>query len=93
MVQNMDDNPWLLGKKVVLRKHLCCNNDCKDVGKKICAFPIIGDSGYQLQPWMMTPVRNPTNDGEVTYNQAHIKTCNVIERKSQSNGLKWRDEE
>lgn len=72
MVQNMDDNSRLLGKKVVLRKH-CWSIDCKGVGESMC-FCITGDRGYQLQPWMMTPVCNPTNDREAAYNRAHIKT-------------------
>lgn len=49
-------------------------------GGRVCAFCIIGDGGYQLQPWLMTPVRNPTNVGEAAYNRAHIRTRGVIER-------------
>ena len=41
---------------------------------------ILGDRGHQLQPWLMTPVRNPANDGEAAYNRAHIRTRGVIER-------------
>ncbi|KAJ8356453.1 hypothetical protein SKAU_G00192470 [Synaphobranchus kaupii] len=39
-----------------------------------------GDSGYQLQPWIVTPVRNPVTEGEAAYNRAHIWTRGIIER-------------
>ncbi|KAJ8349615.1 hypothetical protein SKAU_G00247450 [Synaphobranchus kaupii] len=42
--------------------------------------PIAGDSGYQLQPWIVTPVRNPVTEGEAAYNRAHIRTRGIIER-------------
>uniref|UniRef100_A0A667Z914 DDE Tnp4 domain-containing protein n=1 Tax=Myripristis murdjan TaxID=586833 RepID=A0A667Z914_9TELE len=39
---------------------------------------LLGDSGYQMQPWMMTPVCNPTNDGEVAHNQEQIKPWDSV---------------
>ena len=40
----------------------------------------IGDSGYPLEPWLLTPVNNPTTNGERKYNTAHCKTRNIVER-------------
>ncbi|XP_069059558.1 putative nuclease HARBI1 [Pleurodeles waltl] len=41
---------------------------------------IIGESGYPNLPWLLTPVRHSTADGEDCYNEAHGHTRWVIER-------------
>uniref|UniRef100_A0A6M2DUE2 Putative nuclease harbi1 n=1 Tax=Xenopsylla cheopis TaxID=163159 RepID=A0A6M2DUE2_XENCH len=41
---------------------------------------ILGDSGYPLEPWLLTPYRNPANDIEERYNTMHKRARNVIER-------------
>lgn len=42
---------------------------------------LIGDSGYPLQPWLMTPFNNPQrNTPESRYNEAHVQARNCIER-------------
>lgn len=42
---------------------------------------LLGDAGYPLQPWLMTPVLNAEeNTPEGAYTRAHIRTRNVIER-------------
>lgn len=41
---------------------------------------ILGDSGYFLKNYLLTPVLNPNTYGEACYNAAHIATRNVIER-------------
>nr|CAI5828336.1 unnamed protein product [Callosobruchus analis] len=42
---------------------------------------LIGDSGYPLQPWLITPFHNPPqNTPEFRYNAAHIRARNCIER-------------
>ncbi|XP_066587862.1 putative nuclease HARBI1 [Prorops nasuta] len=41
---------------------------------------LLGDSAYPAKKYLLTPVLNPTSDSEIKYNQAHIKTRNVVER-------------
>ncbi|KAG5863175.1 hypothetical protein JTB14_018831 [Gonioctena quinquepunctata] len=41
---------------------------------------IIGDSGYPLRSYLMTPLANPVTPGENLYNDALIRTRNAIER-------------
>ncbi|XP_031329103.1 putative nuclease HARBI1 [Photinus pyralis] len=41
---------------------------------------ILGDSGYTLRPYCLTPLLNPISREESLYNEAHIRTQNTIER-------------
>ena len=41
---------------------------------------IVGDSGYPLEPYLMTPVGHPRTAGEHAYNNCHTKTRVVIEQ-------------
>ena len=41
---------------------------------------LLGDSGYGLKPYLMTPISNPANQGERNYSFSHIQTRNCIER-------------
>jgi len=41
---------------------------------------LVGDSGYPLEPWLLTPVSSPSTCAEERYNMAHAMTRNVIER-------------
>nr|CAI5843672.1 unnamed protein product [Callosobruchus analis] len=48
-------------------------------GRRNCY--LLGDSGYPLQPWLMTPVLDARpNTPEAMYNSLHTSTCNVVER-------------
>ena len=42
-------------------------------------FFLSGDSGYPLEPWLMTPLNNATTPAETRYNRAHCKTRNIVE--------------
>lgn len=44
-------------------------------------FVLLGDSGYALKPYLMTPLKNPRLRSEKLYNEAHIKTRNCVERQ------------
>lgn len=40
---------------------------------------IIGDKGYPLQPWLMTPIISPREPREEEYNACHIRARNIVE--------------
>ncbi|XP_019894036.2 putative nuclease HARBI1 [Musca domestica] len=41
---------------------------------------LLGDSGYPLQPWLMTPILSTCNTSEERYNIAHKSTRALVER-------------
>nr|XP_033492081.1 putative nuclease HARBI1 [Epinephelus lanceolatus] len=41
---------------------------------------LVGDRGYGLKTWLMTPFANPQTPQEVRYNTIHVHTRSVIER-------------
>lgn len=42
---------------------------------------LLGDSGYRLSSYLLTPFLNPGNEGEHNYNISHIATRNTVERQ------------
>lgn len=40
----------------------------------------LGDQGYPLKPWLMTPLTNPRTQQEQAYNRAHARTRSTVER-------------
>nr|CAI5852796.1 unnamed protein product [Callosobruchus analis] len=41
---------------------------------------VLGDSGYPLLPYLLTPYRVPRTPAQMRYNEAHTKTRNTVER-------------
>ena len=41
---------------------------------------LLGDDGYGILPFLMTPFKNPTTEGEIKYNKLHTKNRVVIEQ-------------
>ncbi|XP_047118925.1 putative nuclease HARBI1 [Schistocerca piceifrons] len=45
-----------------------------------CNALILGDEGYGIAPWLMTPFQNPETPDERAYNRLHSKERVIIER-------------
>jgi hypothetical protein len=41
---------------------------------------LVGDSGYAVRKYMMTPLNNPVTPAEILYNESHRRIRNLIER-------------
>lgn len=39
-----------------------------------------GDGGYNIRPYLLTPLQEPVTREEQLYNESHIRTRNIIER-------------
>ena len=59
-------------------------------GKRQFRTLLLGDSGYALKRWLITPVSRPTTRGENKVNRAHKKTRSLIERLFGILKRRWR---
>ncbi|KAL6486323.1 hypothetical protein MHYP_G00057150 [Metynnis hypsauchen] len=57
---------------------------------RVCDGWLLGDSGYALQTWLMTPLCNPQTDRELRYNSLHSRTRSVVERAIGQLKSRWR---
>lgn len=81
-------NPWLKIMDIVARWPGSCHDqiiyDNSLIKSKfetgILKGYLLGDGGYEVKPYLMTPLLNPTTRSQQLYNESHIRTRNVIER-------------
>lgn len=50
---------------------------------------ILGDSGYPLRDWLLTPMPNPQTDQQHNYNNRHRTTRQTVERAIGSLKRRW----
>ena len=51
---------------------------------------LLGDSGYPLCDWLLTPYHNPVGEGQIRYNESHKETRSGIERCIGLLKMRWR---
>lgn len=56
------------------------NLKCRLESGEFSNYWLLGDSGYALRPYMLTPLNDPQTVAEKYYNESQIRTRNVIER-------------
>ncbi|XP_015119516.1 putative nuclease HARBI1 [Diachasma alloeum] len=54
-------------------------------------FYLLGDAGYPLRPWLMTPFRDPLdNSPEAAFNRVFCRARSIIERVNGILKMRWR---
>lgn len=54
-------------------------------------FVLLGDSGYALRPWMLTPISDPVDGSpEYNYNKAQMSVRSTVERLNGCFKMRWR---
>ena len=51
---------------------------------------LLGDSGYALKPWLITPLKDPSTPQQRRFNRCHKKTRSLIERAFGILKSRWR---
>ncbi|XP_060874643.1 putative nuclease HARBI1 [Metopolophium dirhodum] len=81
-------NPWLKIINIVARWPGSCHDqtifDNSLIKHKfetaLIKGYLLGDGGYEVKPYLMTPLLSPRTQSEQLYIESHIRTRNVIER-------------
>lgn len=74
-------NVWLLGNNLKLAVNLNLNY----------LFFFVGDAGYPLEPWLLTPYRTPESGSpQAKFNEVHSRCRNIIERTNGVLKNRWR---
>ncbi|XP_036347987.1 putative nuclease HARBI1 [Rhagoletis pomonella] len=52
---------------------------------------LLGDAGYPLEPWLLTPYRTPeSGSAQAKFNEVHTRCRNIIERRNGVLKNRWR---
>ncbi|KAL1255475.1 hypothetical protein QQF64_013536 [Cirrhinus molitorella] len=51
---------------------------------------LLGDSGYPLRRWLLTPFLNPQSAQQMRYNEVHARACTIVERAIGLFKCRWR---
>ncbi|TWW67329.1 hypothetical protein D4764_02G0003700 [Takifugu flavidus] len=71
----------VLTNKFVLKSHLrTFYEDCGIHQFLLILDLCVGDRGYALAPWLLTPLTNPQTPQEILFNQMHARSRSTIER-------------
>ncbi|TWW66911.1 hypothetical protein D4764_20G0009430 [Takifugu flavidus] len=75
------DSRNVLTNKFVLKSHLrTFYEDCGIHQFLLILDLCVGDRGYALAPWLLTPLTNPQTPQEILFNQMHARSRSTIER-------------
>ncbi|XP_023312227.1 putative nuclease HARBI1 [Anoplophora glabripennis] len=61
---------------ISMNSRICARFENREFGNGI----LLGDSGYALQPFLLTPLDEPVTRAQQLYNESFIRTRNIVER-------------